>query len=546
MRPITQQALFLILIVLPFNASAQTAVSVVDLPEVDMNRVLFEKANTLRKHIPDSAQQLFELCVHNFMENRDTLNAIYVLIEQAEAFGHQARYKDTYDKLWTALLLADAAHLETAKAKIYVRIGRYYSFYKRKAKAMEYFDLSLEINRRLVASGQRNPGLLADNYYAYCSTYRELEEPEQAQVYLDSCYLFHSERGSEINILYLKFEEGFLLSQAGKYDEALNNFRQMLPWLKENNPGYQVLVYTYMGDTYRRKGDFAKSEECFLDALNFSKKYNSHIDFTPLIHERLADLYYREGNYQSAFQSLLTVKELDERFFDSRSQNNVSLLEILDEFRLEKQTRKEIRREQRLEQLEHEEKVLFLQRTILMVSMGFIVLIGILYLKHLQSKHRTEKRLIKKKQELEIQKANEIVQLKNKELSASTLKLIEKEEFIITLKDKLSQKNGNVNFQEIQRIVHSMSVGNQQNWEEFEARFINVNRDFYHDLKQSYPRLTQGDLKLCALIKLNFTSKDMARLMGISVESVHTTRYRLRKKLGLERNINLTEFIANI
>ena len=91
-----------------------------------------------------------------------------------------------------------------------------------------------------------------------------------------------------------------------------------------------------------------------------------------------------------------------------------------------------------------------------------------------------------------------------------------------------------------------MSAGNDQNWEEFEARFISVNKGFYERLKAKYPKLTQGDLKLCALIKLNFSSKDMARLMGISVESVHTTRYRLRKKLGLNREDNLTEFITSI
>ncbi|MEM6380985.1 MAG: helix-turn-helix transcriptional regulator, partial [Bacteroidota bacterium] len=67
---------------------------------------------------------------------------------------------------------------------------------------------------------------------------------------------------------------------------------------------------------------------------------------------------------------------------------------------------------------------------------------------------------------------------------------------------------------------------------------------FYRHLKEKFPKLTQGDLKLCALIKLNFSSKDVAKLMGISVESVHTTRYRLRKKLGLQREDNLTEYIA--
>ncbi|MFW2376918.1 MAG: helix-turn-helix transcriptional regulator, partial [Cellulophaga baltica] len=80
---------------------------------------------------------------------------------------------------------------------------------------------------------------------------------------------------------------------------------------------------------------------------------------------------------------------------------------------------------------------------------------------------------------------------------------------------------------------------------EFEARFTAINQSFYKNLKDTYPSLSQTDLKLCALVKLNFSSKEMSSLLGISIESVHTSRYRLRKKLNLERNDNLTEFIAN-
>ena len=147
---------------------------------------------------------------------------------------------------------------------------------------------------------------------------------------------------------------------------------------------------------------------------------------------------------------------------------------------------------------------------------------------------------------MELQKANEIVEVKNRELAASALKLIEKEELLATLKNKLSQSGAEVTPKAIKDIVRSISISNAQNWKEFETRFIAVNKDFYHRLLQRFPRLTQGDQKLCALIKLNFSSKDMSKLMGISVESVHTTRYRLRKKMSLARDINLTEFIANI
>ncbi len=545
MWTITKQLIFFTSTCLPILLLAQ-AKPKVELPEVDLNRILFEKASNLRYDYPDSSLLLLEVCFNNFMEKGDTLNAAYTLREQARIYGHQAHYKDSYDKLWTALLLADQAHLEKMKAIIYVDIGYYYSYYKRKEKAIEYFNLALNINKKLVEEGELDKAFLADNYYAYSSTFRGLEEPEPAKRYLDSCYLYHSSSVSDIDDNYLKIEEAYHLIVAKKYDKAITAFQETLPWIEKNDPGYQVLVYTYMGDAHRQKGDFQQSEQCYKTAVNASDKYHSHLDFSPLVYERLAELYYWKGDLKSAYQSLKTVKELDEKFFDSRSPNNRPLLEIQDAFRLEKEQQKKLIQEQRLTQLEQEEEVLFLQRTILLGSLGFLALLGFVYFRYVRSKHKAEKRLIEKKKQLEIQKANEIVELKNKELSTSTLKLIEKDEFISNLKSKLSKRSGDINIGEIKRIVSHMSAGNDQNWEEFEARFISVNKGFYERLKAKYPKLTQGDLKLCALIKLNFSSKDMARLMGISVESVHTTRYRLRKKLGLNREDNLTEFIASI
>ena len=533
------------MLLLPFFLFAQLQLEVA-LPELDSNRILFEKARTLRTQAPREAIALYNTCFRQLMEERDTLNSISVLLDQAQTYGHQARYKDSYDKLWKALLLADEAGLEQAKAYIYLYLGRYYSFYKRRRKAVEYFDLSLQTQKKLVEENRIDPAYLADSYYAFCSTHRELREPQLGRLYLDSCLQFHDPGISRIDSSYLQFEKAFLLKEDGTYDEAIQTLRSVIPWMQEHNPGYQTLVYAYLGDAYHARGDFAQSEQCFKTALDISSTYQSHIDFTPTVHQRLSDLYFDQADLDAAYAQLKRVKELDERFFDSRSQNNRPLLEIQDAFRLEKELQDRREKEQKLTELENEERVLFLQRTILIVSIIFLSLIGIIYFNHVRSKHKTEKQLIQKKQELEIQKANEIVALKNRELSASTLKLIQKDEFINTLKDKLSQNEDSMSIREVKRALNTISVGNEHNWKEFEARFIDVNKDFYTRLKDKYPDLTQGDLKLCALIKLNFSSKDMAKLMGISVESVHTTRYRLRKKLGLTRKVNLTEFIANV
>jgi Sigma-70, region 4. len=72
-----------------------------------------------------------------------------------------------------------------------------------------------------------------------------------------------------------------------------------------------------------------------------------------------------------------------------------------------------------------------------------------------------------------------------------------------------------------------------------------VHDDFFKRLLLTYPQLTPGDLRLAAYLKLNLSSKEIAPLLNISVRGVENKRYRLRKKLGLPEEANLTEFILN-
>ena len=149
------------------------------------------------------------------------------------------------------------------------------------------------------------------------------------------------------------------------------------------------------------------------------------------------------------------------------------------------------------------------------------------------------------KQKQSLKSQNKIMELKNKELTEAALRLIEKDEFINSVKKKLSDQESSTDNRVIKRVLKTFQGTPNKNWTEFEARFTSINQSFYNNLKSRFPDLSATDQKICALVKLNFPSKDMARLLGISVESVHTSRYRLRKKLGLGRTENLEEFISN-
>lgn len=504
------------------------------------------EARRIRSQNPDSSVVLLRIAHKNFLRVGDTLQAINALLEMPYVYGQQVNYAKSYDDLWQALFLADNLNNDALKASIYNRLGRLYSFFKRREEAFQYMGTALEINKGLVEEGKLIDSELSYNYYLICATYRELGEPKFAKVYLDSCLTHFSENQDHISMPYLNFEKAVILSQEDKKDEALELFQKIKPWFEENSPSYMVLIYAYWGDVYRDLSDFQKSEEYYKMALEVSKSYNSHVDFTPLVYEKLADIYIKKGYYKKAYESQDLAQELDAQFFDSRSPINRPLLEIKDEFRLEKERQERLIEKQHLERLEQQDEILLLQRVILSGAIVFLLVIGWIYLRYLRSKHRAEKQLISRNKELEMQKAEELLELKNKELAASALQLVEKEEFLKEIKSKLKTANGNIEQAEINEVLRSISHSNQNNWEEFKLRFTAVNEKFYNKVTSQYPNLSQADQKICALIKLNFSSKEMARLLGISVESVHTTRYRLRKKMGLERSVNLEDYIANI
>lgn len=81
------------------------------------------------------------------------------------------------------------------------------------------------------------------------------------------------------------------------------------------------------------------------------------------------------------------------------------------------------------------------------------------------------------------------------------------------------------------------------NWEHFAHHFDKVHNDFLIVLKSRYPNLTPSELKLCAYLRMNLSNKEIAQLINISTRGVEIARYRLRKKLGLTKEVNLFEFL---
>lgn len=138
------------------------------------------------------------------------------------------------------------------------------------------------------------------------------------------------------------------------------------------------------------------------------------------------------------------------------------------------------------------------------------------------------------------------VEMKKKELTLTALQLMEKDRLLDEIKtdlEKIQQDKGDAS---IHKIRNTINVNSKKNWEEFEARFVQINNLFYDSLYKKHSDLSRNELKLCALIKLNFSSKEMAQILGVSADSINKARYRLRKKMNLTRDENLVTYINTI
>ena len=165
---------------------------------------------------------------------------------------------------------------------------------------------------------------------------------------------------------------------------------------------------------------------------------------------------------------------------------------------------------------------------------------------------KAERELALKEYEIKDQKLNFInknlkqdIENKNKELASSTMSLIKKNEFLNQIKNELKNTSNDENLVSVIQIINK-NINNSDDWKMFEEAFNNADKDFFKKVKKIHPKLTSNDLRLCMYLRMNLSSKEIAPLLNISPRSIEIKRYRLRKKINLERNINLNDYFINL
>lgn len=153
---------------------------------------------------------------------------------------------------------------------------------------------------------------------------------------------------------------------------------------------------------------------------------------------------------------------------------------------------------------------------------------------------------------LQTEKLQAELDSKNRELSNSAMSLAYKNELLQKLSDellKIKDENGKKlpteQINKVQKVINE-GMNDERDWNLFEKSFNEAHENFFKKLKAQHPELVPNDLKLCAYLRMNMSSKELSSLLNISLRGVEIRRYRLRKKLNIPHDKNLVEFLIEL
>lgn len=258
----------------------------------------------------------------------------------------------------------------------------------------------------------------------------------------------------------------------------------------------------------------------------------------------LTSFYKRKGDFEKSFEYYHLFNKLKDSLYSMQKQKTI------EELSMKYETSK---KEEHIKLLEKDRRIQ-LQKNWLLVSLLIAsALLGggiMLLLTFRNKKNRELFQSQEKLRETELMRMKNELDFNKKELESFMLNLIEKTKLIGDLENKLESfsaatETRNPYFEKNISELTQMKILTEENWSQFKNHFERAYPGMIQQVKESFDHLSPAELRMFLLMKLNIDSKEIASILGISIESVKKTRYRLKKKMELTEEEDLNDFVRN-
>ncbi len=465
----------------------------------------------------------------------------YLLIDIGNIYYNQKRYNLASGKYNEAKKVFES---QKFPAGVYTAINNLALIEREKnnyPKAKELFFRALTISEKL----PEIPYLKAHSYGYIGDLYKTMGLTDSAISYYDKAMTIEiKENGYNlIGLNYQKtalimIEMGDTLSGIAKLKLAEKGF------LNDYNVFHLIKLYSRLSDLLsfinqksealdylNRALRIAEDEKMIAEQINILKKFNEY--------------YQKSGNIHLLNKNLIKINKLLEKRYETDVTALIYKLDtqnIVDEYK------------QRIKIKELElERSNFVRNVAIAAALGFFIFLWLLFARY-QYKKKYHKQVLASydaahANELKIEKLK--IEQANRELLVQASLIQSQNDFLFSLKKQLKQSietSDDGKWKNIKKIISSINyaLNKDTTWKQFEEQFIKIHPDFFKKLTEMYPNLTTIELKLCAYHKMKLETKEIASLTALSVRSIQTTRYRIRKKIKLPEETSFQEFINGI
>lgn len=461
-----------------------------------------------------------------------------------------AFYDRTMQHLYDVLKLSDGKYpLYEARAKmglgvVFYELGNF-------SQAEMYFTASSLIYKNLNdAKG------LWQSYNNMTAIFHANNQHDSSLIYLNKALqLCESPKMFEERVITLR-NIGNVYHSSNDYDKAIESFSQAkLIAMSHNVTGMMSIINSDLAELYSKKGNQALAIKLLEQAIEYSDKYRMRAD-KALALNKLSAVYSKLGDWRKSNEYLHEYVKLSDTLSKTDIDNKIVAMQTdFNAFKTEKQNEILVKNLQ-LKESDILKKNLVI--AILILTIGIVILIFIIIIRKMIVKYKV-RQLYSSNQHGNDEHSSEIksrleleIDQKNRELTANALLLTRSDNIANRLNTKIdllseiipSDINSHLVIREMKQITKELSIGNA--WEEFRLYFEQVHQSFYTKLDLISPGLTSGEKRLCALISLNLSTKEIAQLTNRNYKSVDVARFRLRKKLNISHEESLTDFLKNI
>ena len=425
---------------------------------------------------------------------------------------------------------------------------------------------------------------LAASYLNIGNLHGELDNFEASDEY----YLKAS---SELEAAGLRYYQGHVLHNLGVNNDDQKRYRKALDYyfqsveIHKSEKHYKDVAKSLnsIGGVYLKQDSLIKAKKYLLESLELSKAYGEK-QMVGLSTKNLGNVYYKQGLYSKAlalfkeaqkismesgtntrgvdlyrqiakanaalgnYKNAYEFRELHFQKYDSIFQEEK--IQQINELEVKYQTEKKeaalALQEKEIQTLNQEVEISNLRKGL--YAGGMASALALFGLSVFGYRQRIKKNRIAREKQEEIYKQE--IAHKKKELASQTLHLVQKNTFLEELKENLENlKNSPDKFKmEFRRIVMLLKKekASDKDWETFKTYFSEVHNDFDQKLKTLYADISEKEIRLAAFLRMNLTTKEIAATMNVLPDSILKSKYRLKKKLGLDKETDLTGFLNTL